>query len=151
MDSRSDKNHNKMETLRSGLTMVSMAAKYARQLENAKTDEEKAKIEQELASTMSTILLKILWTITTVDITNTLYEAIQMVLHDQSVDKDTRERRAHGLQKLGEIFMEYPELELGENEEEKDAKKLYEEAAFAAILETIHRIEKGQQAASGQH
>ena len=151
MDSRSDKNHNKMETLRSGMTMMTMQAKYAQQLADAKTDEEKAAIEQELESAMSTTLLKILWTTTTVDISSTLYEAIQMVLHDQSVDKDTRERRAHGLQKLGKIFMEYPEPELGENEEEKDAKKLYEEAAFAAMLETIHQKEKGQQAASGQH
>lgn len=151
MDSRSDKNHNKMETLRSGMTMMTMQAKYAQQLADAKTDEEKAAIEQELESAMSTTLLKILWTTTTVDISSTLYEAIQMVLHDQSVDKDTRERRAHGLQKLGEVFMECPEPELGENEEEKDAKKLYEEAAFAAMLETIHQKEKGQQAASGQH
>lgn len=151
MNSSQDKNKNKMATLRSGLTMMTMQAKYQEQLVKATTDEEKAKIQEEMESALSTTLLKILWTTTTVDITNTLYEVIQMVLFDQSVDSKMRERRAHGLKKLGEIFMACPEPELGENEEEKDAKKLYEEAAFAAMLETIKKKEESQQKANGTY
>jgi len=149
MSSKSDKNKNKMDTLRSGMTMMTMQQKYQEKMANAATDEEKAAVQTEMESALSTTLLKLLWTTTTVDITNTLYETMQMVLFDQSVDKETRKRRAHGLKKLGEVFMACPELELGENEEEKDAKKLYEEAAFAAMLETIKKKEEAQQQASG--
>lgn len=138
-----------MDTLRSGMTMMTMQQKYQEKMANAATDEEKAAIQTEMESALSTTLLKLLWTTTTVDITNTLYETMQMVLFDQSVDKETRKRRAHGLKKLGEVFMACPEPELGENEEEKDAKKLYEEAAFAAMLETIKKKEEAQQQASG--
>lgn len=149
MDSKTDKNKNKMDTLRSGMTMMTMQAKFQEKLAQATTDEEKTAIQEEMESALSTTLLKLLWTTTTVDITNTLYETMQMVLFDQSVDKETRKRRAHGLKKLGEVFMACPEPEMGENEEEKDAKKLYEEAAFAAMLETIKKKEEAQQKASG--
>jgi X-domain of DnaJ-containing len=148
LDSKSEKNKNQMETLRTGIGMMGLQQKFMQRMQEASTDEEKAAIQEEMESAMSITMLKILWTTTVVDVTNTLYEAIQMVLFDQSVDKATRERRAHGLKKLGEIFMECPEPVLGENEEEKDAKKLYEEAAFAAMLETIKRKEDAQQTAS---
>ena len=148
LDSKSEKNKNQMDTLRTGIGMMTLQAKFAQRLAEAKTDEEKKAIQDEMETAMSTTMLKILWTTTVVDITNTLYEVIQMVLFDQSVDKATRERRAHGLKKLGEVFMECPEPELGENEEEKDAKKLYEEAAFAAMLETIKKKEEAQQKAT---
>jgi hypothetical protein len=138
-----------MDTLRSGMTMMTMQAKFQEKLAKATSDEEKADIQEEMESALSTTLLKLLWTTTTVDLTNTLYETMQMVLFDQSVEKKTREHRAHGLKKLGEVFMACPEPELGENEEEKDAKKLYEEAAFAAMLETIKKKEEAQQKASG--
>ena len=148
LDSKSEKNKNQMETLRTGIGMMGLQQKFMQRMEMASTDEEKAAIQQEMESAMSITMLKILWTTTVVDITNTLYEVIQMVLFDQSVDKATRERRAHGLKKLGQVFMDCPEPELGENEEEKDAKKLYEEAAFAAMLETIKKKEDAQQHAS---
>jgi hypothetical protein len=148
LDSKSEKNKNQMDTLRTGIGMMTLQAKFAQRLAEAKTDEEKKAIQDEMETAMSTTMLKILWTTTVVDITNTLYEVIQMVLFDQSVDKATRERRAHGLKKLGKVFMECPEPELGENEEEKDAKKLYEEAAFAAMLETIKKKEEAQQKAT---
>ena len=148
LDSKSEKNKNQMETLRTGMGMMTMQAKFAQRMADATTDEQKKAIQEEMETAMSTTMLKILWTTTVVDITNTLYEVIQMVLFDQSVDKATREGRAHGLKKLGEVFMESPEPELGENEEEKDAKKLYEEAAFAAMLETIKKKEEAQQHAT---
>lgn len=147
MDSNADKNRSKMDMLRSGMTMMSVQAKYQQKMAECTTEEEKQAVAEEMESALSTILLKILWTTTTVDITNTLYEVIQMVLFDQSVDKATRERRAHGIKALGQIFMDCPEPEGSVNEEEKDAKKLYEEAAFAAMLETIKKKEEAQQKA----
>lgn len=147
MDSNADKNRSKMDMLRSGMTMMAVQAKYQQKMLECATEEEKQAVADEMESALSTILLKILWTTTTVDITNTLYEVIQMVLFDQSVDKATRERRAHGIKALGQIFMDCPEPEGSVNEEEKDAKKLYEEAAFAAMLETIKKKEEAQQKA----
>ena len=129
--------------------MMGLQQTFMQKMEAAKSEEEKAVIREEMENAMSITMLKILWTTTVVDITNTLYEVIQMVLFDQSVDKDTRKRRAHGLKKLGQTFMDCPEPALAENEEQKDAKKLYEEAAFAAMLETIKKKEDAQQKAAG--
>lgn len=151
LDAQGVKNKHKMDTLRSGLDMLQIQAKYQQKMQEASTDEEKKAIEEEMESVASTTLLKVLWTTTSIDITNTLYEVIQMVLFDKSVDKDTRESRAHGLKILGEIFMDCPDPEVAEGDA-KDAKKLYEEAAFAAMLETIKRKEEAnQKAASGGH
>ena len=91
-------------------------------------------------------MLNVMWTTTVVDITSTLHEVAQMVLHDQSVDKDTRKRRAYGLKHLGEIFMACKTPT--ESDQPEDAKKLYEEAAMAALLETIKRKEEESHAAS---
>jgi hypothetical protein len=71
-----------------------------------------------------------------VDITSTLYEAIKMVLFDKSVEKDVLKKRAKGLFKLGETFSACPSVE-----KENDPAELYEEAAFAAMLETVKRKE----------
>lgn len=141
-------NTNKIDTLKAGMEAMKVQQKVAKELEEAKTDEERKKVEQKLEDSMSGTILKILWTTTVVDITNTLHETCQMVMFDQSVDKEAREKRANALKTLGEIFEECPEPEKEEGEEEADAKKLYEEAAFAAMLETIKRKEEAANASN---
>lgn len=67
-----------------------------------------------------------------------------MILFDQSVDKDVRKRRAYGLKNLGDVFMACPAPpDVGAT----DAKQMYEEAAFAAMLETVKRKEEEAQSA----
>jgi X-domain of DnaJ-containing len=146
LDSKAEKSKNKMETIRAGLGMVSLQKQFGQDMALANTAEEKAAVSSQMMDAMATSILRIMWTTTVVDITNTLYETIQMVLFDQSVDKGTREQRARGLKILGEIFMETLETTTGK---EKDAKAIYEEAAFAAMLETIKRKEEANRKASG--
>ena len=69
-----------------------------------------------------------------------------MIFFDQSVDKETRERRAHGVKALGEIFQATPESEATKTD--KDARAMFEEAALAATLETIKRKDEAVHQAS---
>jgi hypothetical protein len=71
-----------------------------------------------------------------------------MIFFDQSVDKAIRKQRALGLQKLGQVFQACPPPE---GQEDKDAKTLYEEAAFAAMLETIKRKDEAAHAAGSSY
>jgi hypothetical protein len=143
MKKKHDAQTAKVDTLKTGLEMMQMQQKLQQKLaESTTTDEEKWAIQEELEATMSTTLLRILWTQTTVDISSTIYEVVKMVCFDHSVDKKTREKRAHGIKVLGEIFMECPG---DESSEMGDVKKLYEEAAFAAMLETIKKKEEASQ------
>jgi hypothetical protein len=80
--------------------------------------------------------LKILWQQTVVDITNTLHEAAQMVLHDRNVSNEVRKKRAEALAYLGQIFQK----ENGKNDPIPEQAGL-EEVAFHAMLETIWRKE----------
>jgi len=144
MEDSADTSKAKREGLMAGMKMMTLQQKHQAEIAKATTEEEKkektAAMEQELTLGM----LNIMWTTTVVDITATLHEVVEMVLHDQSVDKDARKRRAHGLKKLGEIFMECK----GSPSIGGDAKKLYEEAAFAAMLETIKRKEEAAHTAN---
>jgi len=98
----------------------------------ATTEEEKKAIAEVLVKEQLSAMLQIMWTITAVDVTSTLHEACQMVFFDKAVEKSVLKKRAEGVQKFGEIFMACPEVE-----KESDPTKLYEEAAFAAMLETV--------------
>mmetsp|Transcript_13530 Transcript_13530/g.14829 ORF Transcript_13530/g.14829 Transcript_13530/m.14829 type:complete len:397 (+) Transcript_13530:2-1192(+) len=131
-----------MEKLTAGFEMMGKQSEVAKQISEAETEEEKLELQQKLEEAASHTLLKILWTTTAVDITATIHETVQLVLFDQAVDKDSRKARGRGLKELGDIFMECPEPPMAEGEEEKDARTLYEEAAFAAMLETIKRKEE---------
>jgi len=102
----------------------------------AETEAERNAIAEEIAKGHLSMMLQVMWTMTTVDITSTLYEAIKMVLFDKSVEKDVLKKRAKGLLKLGETFAACPSVE-----KENDPAEMYEEAAFAAMLETIKRKE----------
>ncbi len=134
----SEDTRNKFKNIHAGIDILTLQAKFQQKLEQAKTDDEKKAIEEEFQTASTATLLNVFWTTTVVDITSTLYEVTQTVFFDQSVDKETRKRRAEGVQALGEIFASCPDPPKV-TDQEKDAKQLYEEAAFAAMLETIKR------------
>ena len=146
MEKSGDTSKAKRDGLMAGMKMMTMQQKAAQDLAEAKTDEERREKQAAMEQAQVFGMLNVMWTTTVVDITSTLHEVAQMVLHDQSVDKDTRKRRAYGLKHLGEIFMACKTPT--ESDQPEDAKKLYEEAAMAALLETIKRKEEESHAAS---
>jgi hypothetical protein len=126
----------KMNTLQAILSTMKRSRDTETAMSAARTQEERNAIAEEMAKDHLAVMLQVMWTMTAVDITSTLHEAIQMVLFDRSIDKATSKRRAKGIRKLGEVFMECPALN-----RENDPAKLYEEAAFAAMIETVKRKE----------
>jgi hypothetical protein len=139
---------NQWETMMATMDAMKVQAEYQAKLESATSDEEKRKLEMEMANATTSIMLRIIWTTTTVDIMSTLHEACQMVFFDQSVEKDVRKLRAQAVKKLGETFLSVPEPDLPEGKK-KDAKSLFEEAAMAATLETIKRKDEATYQAGG--
>ena len=139
---------NQWETMMATVDAMKVQAEFQQKLQEAKSDDEKAALEREMADAMTSTMLRIIWTTTTVDIMTAIHEACQMVFFDQSVDKDIRKRRAQAVQKLGEIFTAVPEPEYPEGEK-KDAKALFEEASMAATLETIRRKDEATYEAGG--
>jgi len=138
MEKQAYSNKNKMQMLKAGLEMVKMQKELQVKMEQATTEEEKANLARQLEENALTTLLLVLWTNTVVDISSTIYEVTHMAFFDQSVDKETRMARSEAVKVLGQIWMDVPEP-ASKSDEEKDAKKLYEEAAFAAMLETVKR------------
>ena len=136
---------NQFATMMATLDAMKIQAAYQEKLSKAETDEEKEQLQREMQKASQEAMLKIVWTTTVVDITSTIYEACQMVFFDQSVDKDTRKRRAHAVKNLGEIFQACPKPE---GLEEKDISTLLEEASLAAMLETMKRKDEASYAAT---
>jgi hypothetical protein len=134
---------NKFDTMKASADMLQTQATLMDKMQHAKTDEEKKAIVDELEGHGAGILLRVLWCTTTVDITSTIYEVTHMVMYDMSVDKETRLRRAKAVEALGEVWMNVPEPE-NLKTQNVDAKKIYEEAAFAAMLETVKRRDPSQ-------
>ena len=89
---------------------------------------------------------RIAWTTTSVDVVTTIHEVCQMVFFDQSVDKETRKRRANGVKNLGQIFQATPEPPAAEGK--KSARAMFEEAALAATIETMKRKDEASHEAS---
>jgi len=108
------------------------------------TDQERNAMEDSLRAKVGDHFLHYMWKTTVVDITNTIHEAAQIVLHDQSVLASIRKKRGLALQLLGEIFIAQPAL-TGSPSFDRDGQKSYEEVAFSAIVETIVRKEKSYQ------
>jgi len=127
----------KMGVFKAGIDVAGAEMKLAQEIENATTDEEREKIIAHSEDQMADLLLNMLWTTTVIDITNTLHQTCQMLLFDQSVKKEVRKERGHGLKKLGEFFskVEAPQVET------KNAKDIYEEATLAAMLDTVAKKE----------
>jgi hypothetical protein len=141
-------NRNQWETMMATVDGLKVQSEYQQKLAAAKTPEERRQLEHEMQVATTSIMLRIVWTTTSVDITSSIHEACQMVFFDQSVDKETRKLRAQAVKKLGEIFQAVPEPQLPDGAK-KDAKALFEEAAMAATLETIKRKDEATYAAGG--
>eukprot|EP00592_Proboscia_alata_P002178 CAMPEP_0194384088 /NCGR_PEP_ID=MMETSP0174-20130528/71790_1 /TAXON_ID=216777 /ORGANISM="Proboscia alata, Strain PI-D3" /LENGTH=348 /DNA_ID=CAMNT_0039170941 /DNA_START=249 /DNA_END=1295 /DNA_ORIENTATION=+ len=81
--------------------------------------------------------VSIMWNITVMDITTTLREVVMKVLHDQSVDHDVRQKRAKAILTLGDIFEQQKSIQ---HDEEKDIREMFQNAAQAAMEETLHKM-----------
>jgi hypothetical protein len=136
MDQRNDSSKHQISAMKAGYDMMKIRAEIQQQMAKATSDEEKAELQRKLETESINVMVRVLWTTAVVDITSTLQETTQMVFFDQSVSKEVRKQRAAAVKSLGEIWMETPEPE---NAGEADTKRLYEEAAFAAMLETMKR------------
>ena len=143
--------NNAIDGLKSGIDMMKIQADFEQKMKNATTEPEKLRLVQEMEKAAAEVTLKMLWTTLVVDITSTIHETVQMVFFDQSVDKKIRKRRAEGLKAMGQTFMDCPQPEKPEGEQEKDAQKIYEEAAFQAMLETMKRKDESQFNAATGH
>ena len=139
MDKSQDANKNKIEAMKAGMDMMKLQAEAQHKMQQATTDEQREQIQQELQKRSVHVLMRVLWTTTTVDIAAALFETAQMVFFDRSVSAGVRQLRAAAVKQLGAIWMDTPEPETTEGTAGKDAQTLYEEAAFAAMLETIKR------------
>lgn len=136
MDSKNAKSKNTFDAMKAGMDMMKIRAEFEQKMQQATTDDEKNAITKEMQDATVGVLIRILWTTTVVDITTALHEATQMVFFDRSVDKETRKLRADAVEKLGSIWMNVPDTD---GNQSKDSKQLYEEAAFAAMVETMKR------------
>ena len=136
MEKKNAKTKATMDTIQAAISTMKKEQEAKDAIAHARTETERKAIEEENAKSQLSMMLKVMWTMTTVDITSTLYEAVQMTLYDKSVDKATLKKRAKGLLKLGETFSACPSVE-----KDNDPGKIYEEAAFAAMLETVKRKE----------
>jgi hypothetical protein len=138
MDANSDVRKGKVEQLRAGLDMMKIQSEIAKKMEQAKSEEEKAELNTKLMKASLDIMLRLLWTTTVVDITATIQETTQMVFFDTTVDSAVQKQRVAAVKKLGSLWMSIAEP-TSDTDATKDAHQLYEEAAFAAMLETVKR------------
>jgi len=136
MKSEQDRFMAKMDTTSAAVEVASKGM--AVQTKEDMTSQEK---EKQLEEEMFPSVLKLMWATTVVDVTNTLHETCQMVFFDQSVDVNTRKARAEAVRTMGDIFAETAATHPKE-EKCNEAKRLYEDAAFGAMLETIARKEE---------
>merc|ERR1711862_1011694 len=125
--------------LKAGMTTQEIIIKAQKDMEQCKTDEERQKVQAQLEEDIANSMLNVIWTTTVVDITVTLHETCQMVLFDKSIDKDIRKMRGIALKKLGETFSSAKSAD--GIEKTKTAQDLYEEAALAAMLDTVAKKE----------
>jgi hypothetical protein len=128
----------KMEQLRAGIDLLKIQAEVQDKLKKATTDEEKAALNDKLMNASLIVMLRVLWTTTVVDITATIQETTQMVFFDTSVTDDVHKHRVAAVKTLGSLWMNVAEPE-SDSTTTKDSRQLYEEAAFAAMLETVER------------
>lgn len=125
-----------MDQLKAGLDMMKLKAELDQKMAAATTEEEKEALAKQAQEDVQAILLRVMWTTTVVDITSAIHETTKMVFFDQSVDKETQKLRATAVKALGQIWMDCP---APESDDSKTSAQLYEEAAFAAMVETMHR------------
>ena len=97
-----------LDTFQSAMNTATRSKEAQERMDNAKTEKERQAIAEEISKDHVDLMLELMWTLTTVDVTSTLHEAIQMLLFDKSIDKKTSKKRAKGLKRLGEVFTSIP-------------------------------------------
>lgn len=137
-------NETQVKSLRATFSAMQLQQEYKEKIKEAKTPEEKAQLEKELEDAAQSSVLSLIWTATVVDITATIHETCQMIFFDQSVDKEARKKRAYAVKNLGLAFQACP----APIKEKQDAKHLFEEAALAAMVETMKRKDEASFSAS---
>ena len=119
--------------------MMKIHAEINEKMAKATTEEEKEELNQKLMNASLDVMLRVLWTTTVVDITSTIQETTQMVFFDTSVDAAVQKDRVAAVKTLGSLWMNMAQPVGDDSDAVKDARQLYEEAAFAAMLETVKR------------
>ncbi|CAJ1953462.1 unnamed protein product [Cylindrotheca closterium] len=137
-------NQTQVESLRATFNAIQLQQEYEQKIKEAKTPEEKAQLEKELEDAAQSSVLSLIWTATVVDITSTIHETCQMLFFDQSVDKESRKKRAKAVKNLGLTLQACPEP----IKEKQDAKHVFEEAALAAMVETMKQKDEASFSAS---
>jgi hypothetical protein len=140
LEGASVSNKQKKASMFAGLNMMQMQMKHAQELQKATSEDEKEKINEAFQKEATATMLKIMWTTTAVDITNTLFEVCQMVFFDKSIEKGARKKRGKAVKALGDVFMAIQQPLPSEGKED-DAEEMYRAAAEAAMLETVKRKE----------
>ncbi len=148
LEKKKVRNESEMDRLKAGLDMINIRTELEKKLTDAQTEEEEKAILKEAQEASTMIMLRIMWTTTVVDISSAVHETSKMVFYDQSVDKETRKYRAAVVKTIGQIWMDCPPPVKPDGEPEKGPAQLYEEAAFAAMVETIHRKDEATQSPS---
>eukprot|EP00560_Eucampia_antarctica_P002794 CAMPEP_0197836832 /NCGR_PEP_ID=MMETSP1437-20131217/30178_1 /TAXON_ID=49252 ORGANISM="Eucampia antarctica, Strain CCMP1452" /NCGR_SAMPLE_ID=MMETSP1437 /ASSEMBLY_ACC=CAM_ASM_001096 /LENGTH=587 /DNA_ID=CAMNT_0043443329 /DNA_START=75 /DNA_END=1838 /DNA_ORIENTATION=- len=140
-----DTSRRQKKTIFAGLTMLQGHMKLQRELKKATQDDKKRKLEQAFQKEMAEAVLTALWTTTSVDITNSIHTACQMLLFDRTVDNKSRLIRAKAIKALGDIFLSVEkQINIDDIDTPLDAQEIYEKAAFAALLEIIKRKDEAR-------
>ena len=142
LDKKQNENKNTMGGVKAGIDMMKLQAELMAKMQEATTVDEREALEKELNDAAMGIMLRVLWTTTVVDVTSTIYEVTHMVFFDQDVPKETRWQRSEAVKALGSAFMAAPRPE---HKGDQDLKQMYEDAAFAAMLETVKRRDAASQ------
>jgi hypothetical protein len=131
----------KMETFAGDVRQLSVEQEVqSSELNRAVTAEQRDEISEELYERIGETVLDMLWEQTAADVTLTLHEAAQHVLHDQDCTNDTRKKRADALEALGEIFQNAAGTYSSDTEIEEEQAR-HERVAFFAVLDNIRRSE----------
>lgn len=136
LEKKRTKSDAEVEKMRATYEMAQTTAELEKMLAAAKTEEEKARITAGMNENVTIMMLRVMWTTTVVDITSAIHEASKMIFFDQAVDRKTQSLRAAAVRTLGHIFMECSAPEV---KGAKTPTQIYEEAAFAAMIETMNR------------
>jgi hypothetical protein len=121
---------------------ISLNQKVGSVIDKTEGDEDLEEVgKQVLKNALQNKVMRILWQQTVVDITNTIHEVAQMVLHDQNVSAEIRKKRGQGLEVLGDIFQTAKKRDIPIFEQAE-----MEEIAFNAMLDTVWRQEAASRA-----
>jgi len=139
LEKKKVRNENEMDVAKAGMDMMNICSDLQKRLADAQSKAEKQAILKEAEEASTMIMLSLMWTTTVVDISLVIHETSKMVFYDQSIDKETRKYRTAVVKMIGQIWMDCPAPVKAAGEPEKGPAQLFEEAAFAAMIETIHR------------